>query len=256
MDCRRSVVLALALLTGALGCSLRKPSPLPPLPGPTDDMVPQRQLTSRQPKAKTCVAIGQLKESEAEAPQRAPNECEALREQALKAYQQALQLDPKNLQAAQALARLYSTRGDADKALATYQKALKAHPKEPAIWFEAGMCHARKKDWEPAIRSLRKAVELDPENRQCAHILGYTLACAGQYDESLACFQRTDGEAMAHFNLARMLHRMERFDLSRQQLQLALQKDPQLTAAQAMLAHYEGQAPETPEVVPTGYPIE
>jgi tetratricopeptide (TPR) repeat protein len=214
---------------------------------------PERELAKRQPRAKTCVEYGRFREEEANAPGRPPAERELLLDQARKMYQQALQVDPKNLPAFLALARLYSARGDHDRAVTTYQKAVKAHPKEAAVWSELGMCHARQKEWEPALRCLRKAVDLDPENRQAAHNLGYCLARSGRFEESLACFTRTDGEAKAHYNVARMLLHMQENDRSRHHLRMALQKDPHLLAAQQLLAQIESVTPPSSGPVPAGY---
>ncbi|HXG09327.1 MAG TPA: tetratricopeptide repeat protein [Gemmataceae bacterium] len=253
MDCRRSVVLGLALLGGVLGCSLRKThSELAPSDA-LADMRPERELPKRTPRAKTCVEYGRLCESEARSPQRSPAEQEELRDRARKMYQQALQIDPKNLPAALALARLYTSLGDHERAVATYQKALKHHGKDPAVWSELGMCYARRKEWEPALKCLRKAVDLDPENRQAAHNLGYCLARAGRYEESLTCFTKTDGEAKAHYNLARMLHHMRQDDLSREHLWKAIAKDPQLLPAQQLLAELDLASAAPSGTVPAAY---
>ena len=53
------------------------------------------------------------------------------------------------------------------------------------------------------------------------------------------CFRRIDGEARAHYNLARMLRHMKQDDLCWQQLQLAVQKDPKLQEARTLLAQMD-----------------
>lgn len=251
MECRRSLVVALGLMTGALGCSLTKTQPLLP----SMDAVDQAQVRTerkgppRTPKAETELAYGMFREREARHPRRSAAEQEEMLSQAQRAYQHALKIDPKNLEAAVALARLYDSRGAHDQAVAVYQKAIKVHPKVAGIWADLGMCHARHKEWDPAIRCLHKATELDPEDRQMALNLGYCLARAGHHDESLVCFRKTVGEARAHYNLARMLQHMQQTDLSRYHLQLALQKDPQLAPAQDLLAQLDqGTVAADPEV--------
>jgi tetratricopeptide (TPR) repeat protein len=253
MDWRRSLVVVLSLLGSVTGCSLTgaqlaplKAEGSPAFADAGTDARPPRELPKREPKAKTCVEYGKFREDEARAPGRTPAEQEALLDQARRMYQQALQVEPKNLEAARSLARLYARQRDHERAVATYQKALKYHPKEISLWSELGMVHAQQKEWEPALKAFRKAHELDPENRQSAHNLGFCLARAGRYDESLALLQKTDGEAKGHYNLARMLHHMQQDDLSRQQLQLALQKDPYLIGAQELMVQlqngpYQGQ---------------
>lgn len=242
MDCRASLLLTAGLACGVLGCDHGKALPLTAAGVPQGATIQKDvDLPKRTPKPATCVAMAECREREASREGITPVEQEELRTGARKAYQQALEIDPKYLPAARGLAHLYMTTGDHERAVATYQKALKDHPKEAALWHELGLCHNTHKDWEPALACLHKAAELDPENHQFATALGYTLAQAGRYDESLACFQKTMGPAKAHYNLARMLHHDKRDDLCRQHLELALQADPQLTAARDLLARLDGR---------------
>jgi tetratricopeptide (TPR) repeat protein len=253
MDCRRTLLLSLGLLVcAAAGCVFKKSQSVLPTPESLamEEVGRERKLPKRPPHASTCVAYGDFARQEADSTTRTPVEQDFMREQARKAYQQALEIDPKNLQASRALAQLYDARGDHERAVATYQKALKAHPKEAMLWSELGMSHARQKEWEPALKCLRKGLQLDPENRQLALNLGHCLARAGRYEDSLACFQKVVGPAKAHYNLARMLHHLQQNDLSMQHVQLALREDPQLVPAQQLLAHLEGR-PVPPDEEPT-----
>src|SRR5262249_22600979 len=159
------------------------------------------------PKAPTYVVLGAFSERCAsDNTKYSQVERDRLEDQARRAYQQALEIEPTNLAALTALARLYVKRGDHERAVATYQKAVHAYPKETQLWCELAMCHARKSEWDDALQSLRKAVELDPENRACNRSLGFCLARAGRIEESFAVFASVDGAASAHYNVARMLH--------------------------------------------------
>jgi tetratricopeptide (TPR) repeat protein len=92
------------------------------------------------------------------------------------------------------------------------------------------------KDFPAALSSLQKAVDLDPENRQVVHTYGHCLARAGKYDASFAVFARIDGEAVAHYNLGRMLLHMKEETLARQHLQQAVDLDKSLTGASNLLS--------------------
>ena len=95
-----------------------------------------------------------------------------------------------------------------------------AAPDEAVLWYELGMTHSRRKEWERALEALNRAAELDPDNRRYNLTLGHCLSRAGAYDQDFACFRKTLGEAQAHYRVARMMHHMKQYDLSRQQLQL------------------------------------
>jgi tetratricopeptide (TPR) repeat protein len=238
MDCRHSI-LGIGLLGALLGCVPQTAIPLTQ----SDFAAGERQETDPAkytPKASTCVAFGAFSERCA-ADETKYNQVERdrLYDQARKAYQQALQIEPTNLAALTALARLYANRGDHARAVATYQKATRAHPTQLELWYELGMCHARNKEWDAALQSLRRAVALDPENRSSNRSLGFCLARAGRIDESFAVLAKLDGEASAHYNLARMLHHMHQDNLGKQHLRIALQIQPDLTPAKQLLETLE-----------------
>jgi tetratricopeptide (TPR) repeat protein len=252
---RTGIVVAVALVGGLAGCSSHQGSV-------------QQQQSAEPPRAAnhkdepkhdlqpaTCIALGQTSERSAELPGRSATDQQHLHEQARRAYQQALKLDPKNLDALSALGNLYVTMKDYPRALETLHRATELAPQKAGAWYELGMCQSRLKDWQPALTALQKSVELEPENRQFVHAYGYCLARAGKYDASIAAFTRIDGPAMAHYNLGRMLLHMNEEPLARQHLQQAIQLDKDLVAANDLLTQL-GQkvtmgAPSP--IVQTGY---
>jgi tetratricopeptide (TPR) repeat protein len=247
MYCRVSVVLALALVSGAVGCTPQETLPLVP-PGTVVEPPAQSSTADgegkRMPRPATCLAAGQFREHEAECPDVPPAVKEQLREQARKAYQQAIAIDPNYLPAQRALAHLYETLGDYEHAVATYEKVVQGHPKEAPVWYDLGMCHGRHQDWDKALAALRQAVALDPESRPYVNTLGFCLARSGYFDESLSCFEKVAGPAKARYNLAEMQHHMKLDDLAREQLRLALQADPKFAPARDLLARIETREPE------------
>src|SRR5947209_9246832 len=101
MDCRRSLALSLSLAAGLLGCSHSSSVPLQPntaaaptTPPPGAKIVKETDLPKHAPHATTCVKFGAVYEHQAEQPGVAPAEQRSNYELALKAYQQALTIDP------------------------------------------------------------------------------------------------------------------------------------------------------------------
>lgn len=212
----------------------------------TKDSQPKRTV-----KATTCVAYGDLRATLANESKCSGPERDAMRDEARRSYQAAIKVEPENLQAYQSLARLYQVMEKYDQAAETYHKGLEKLPKEKSLWFELGMCQAKQKDWDGALESLRMATQLDPENTMYNTMLGFCLARSGRYDECLALFTRTQGEAKAHYNLARMLKHVNRFAESKHHLRLALQADPELDAARELLAAIEA-GKDMPAIAPKG----
>jgi len=261
MDCLRTLCVPIAFLALAAGCDMKSfplwPSSSGPVAGKLPEGLPPRpeDLESDQPKElkpATLVAYANLKEKCAAEPDQTEVDRERLREVARQAYLRALDIDAKFIPAHVGLANWYDTVGNHSKALATYQQVLKFAPKDKTVWYQLGMCQARHQDWEPAIDSLRKAHEIDPDNRQCTKTLGLCLARAGHIDESLACLENVVSKAQAHCQVARMLYQMHQDEASKQQLQLALQFDPNLPAARELREELELPRSECPARIPAG----
>ena len=169
-----------------------------------------------------------------------PLAADQLRDIARKAYQQALHIEPANVDAAQGLAQLYMQMQDYEHATAILTAAVKLNPKAAGVWFQLGMIHSNRKDWNPAIECLGKAAQLEPENRLYVNTLGHALARSGKPQEALQVYLRVNPEAKAYLNVARGMQHINQLDLSRQYLEMSLQRDPMLAEAHQLLALLNG----------------
>ena len=197
----------------------------------------------RDPLPATEIAFGLIREQDAdtEAAKANPEAQARMRDEARKAYQHALKLDPNKLDAYRHLGRIYGKMSDFDRANEIYQKALAKFPKDATLWYDVGLFHLRKKEFSEGVRCFNKALEFDPENRECMKKLGFTLAWMQQYDQGLVWLTRAQGSAQAHFNIARILLDRNQNELARQHLQTAVRENGQLEEARALLDHLEGR---------------
>lgn len=249
---RLSLTSGVAVWLGAAGCTHFKQETAPAAvePPPAAAVVKsEKNQPRRLPQANTCVAIGDMRMHFAAEPGVAPLVQERLQDEALRAYQQAIRSDPNCVAAYIGLARLYQKLEEYDKAVAALNNGLQAVPKSAVLWFELGMCHARHKAWEPALASLRNATELDPDNHFYMNVTGFCLARAGRFDESYQFFAKVQGEAKAHYNVARMLFQVQRDAECKQHLALALKARPDFAPARQFLAEVE--APAAGEAIKT-----
>jgi tetratricopeptide (TPR) repeat protein len=208
------------------------------------EIVTDKDLPKRQPKASTCVALGNFQLQAAVDIERSPAQKTEMYEMGRKYFQQAIKSDAKCKEAYVGLAQAYQELGDHEREVATYQKAISIFSKDASFSYALGICHARHKEWDQAIDRLKAANHIDPENRQYANALAFGLARAGRYDESLACFTKLVGEAQAHYNVARMLCHVHDTARSKQHLQMALRIQPDFAEARQLLADLEKE-PET-----------
>jgi tetratricopeptide (TPR) repeat protein len=242
MDCRKAWVLAVLLLTGGVGC-LQTTAPQTVDTRKDADQA-QRPPLSKKSTANLTLADGRLLESTANAAATPPPLQTKMREQARQAYRKVLDLDPKNLDAELALARLAVADGNDEQARRYFTLVTQDHPKEAAVWYQLGMYHGKRKEWQPSVDALQRANQLEPDNREVATKLGLTLARSGQTDQGVACLAKVMGNAQAHYNVARMLAHMNQLEQSKQHLQQALRYKADLQPARELLAQLEGGRPE------------
>ena len=162
MDCRKTLGLGLCLLLGTAGC-MHQGAPTPPQASNTSaptvvQSVPPNavvkkaaDLPMRQPQARTCVAAADYLALEGTAPELTEPVREMKRDEVRRSYQQALTIDPHNMQAYLGLASLYVAMKDHDHAMATYQKACQMLPNEARVFYEMGRCYGGLKDFDHAI---------------------------------------------------------------------------------------------------------
>jgi tetratricopeptide (TPR) repeat protein len=151
-------------------------------------------------------------------------------------FQHALQKDPKNKGALLGLAKLYTWAGDRERAIATYNEALKHHPRDKEVAFAVMRTQVRFEDWAGACKACELALSLDPENRTFRKAYGSVLARAERWDESFDSLLMVMNESEARTFLGRLLIDTGKVPEGQQQLQIAVQKDPQNETAQRVLA--------------------
>ncbi|HKZ05250.1 MAG TPA: tetratricopeptide repeat protein [Methylomirabilota bacterium] len=91
-------------------------------------------------------------------------------------YRKALELEPKHLLAARALASLYERSRRGPEAVKILEEASQAHPTVAAPLVDLGIMQARAGDSTAAIATFRQAVERDPSNLAVLNNLAFLLS--------------------------------------------------------------------------------
>jgi tetratricopeptide (TPR) repeat protein len=205
---------------------------------PTETPVPTRPagMKGQAFKPETDIAIADVELEAAFDENRTGTDRDRIIDVARQRYQHALQKDPKNKGALLGLAKLYTWAGDQGRALATYQEALKHHPKDTDVAFAMMRTCVRFEDWAGACQACERALALDPENRTFRKAYGSVLARAEQWDEAFEALLAVMPESEARTFLGRLLIDTGRVPEGQQQLQAALQKDPQNETARRILS--------------------
>jgi tetratricopeptide (TPR) repeat protein len=233
----RKLALAVGLAASCAGCVTEtktvpvSPETLAKMPG-----IKEAEAPKREPQANTWLALGQLHETRAGDPQKAPFEQAESRDEARKAYQKAIELNPKNSDAYVCLANLYLKQEDAERALTVYQRGLQLNPNAAALWYEQGLVHCRRKDLGAGLKCLAKAHELEPDNRKLALDYGLCLARAGNAQQAVVVLSKVMSPADANYNVARMMLHNGQSDLARQYAQVAIAARPAHPGATQLMA--------------------
>lgn len=122
-------------------------------------------------------------------------------------YERALKLDSAYLPALLGYAHLLDTQkefADADK---YYQRAAKKHPDIAAVFNDWGMSQQRRGHLEQSSKLLTKAVELQPEKPLYRNNLAMVLVVLHRPQEAYRQLAAIETPAVAHFNVAALLHR-------------------------------------------------
>jgi tetratricopeptide (TPR) repeat protein len=238
----RKLALLLCVAASCAGCVTESKS----VEVPPEQLVKLKNVTIKPEEPVKCVgqphtwvAQGRWREDQAHSAKGAAEQ-NAYFDEARKAYQKAIDLDPKCVEAHIALARLYLNQEDYDRALPAFQRGLQQNPQSVALWFESGLAYARRKDFTQALQCLGKAHELDKENHEVAMTYGLALARAGRPQDAVAVLSRVMNKAEANYNVARMMQHLNRPDQARQYVQAALNERPTHSGSLQMLAQLNG----------------
>jgi Tfp pilus assembly protein PilF len=234
----RKLALILCVAASCGGC-VTETKTIPP-----DEVVKLKNVKPEEPSQRdaqpnTLVALGRLRESQAASGTLAPMQQSARREEARKAYQKALELEPKYIDAHIALANLYGSQDDNERAIAVLQRAVQQNPKSARLYFESGLCYVRMKDFPKGLQALGKAHDLDPDNRDVAMTYGLCLARAGQPKEAAKALSSVMNRAEADYNVARMMLHVQQPEVAKEYLQMALQEHPNHQPSMQLLAQMQ-----------------
>ena len=219
--------------------------PTPPgfgVPQPTPVVVSDNQTGPVSPETEAAFAEADV--DAAYGPNRSAVERDTLLDRARLRYQSALERDAGNKTVLVGLARMYAKSGDKERAADALQRAIRHHPDDHALAHKLAATYVQFADWPAATAACERALAVDPENRTYIKTLGYCQAVSGRWEEAFGTMLRVKPEAEARYFLGRILSDMQRHDEARQQMELALQADPQYSPARTHLDRLAGAAAE------------
>ncbi len=160
-------------------------------------------------------------------------ESQGATEEAIKGYQEALQLDPDRADAHWRLAILMDQQGRAKQSAMHFREAIAKDPNNANLHADFGYSLYLKGLMEESEVELHKALKIDPENRRAHNNLGLVLTAQRQPEDALREFRKSGcSVAEAHSNLGFALALQGSMCQAKEAYQTALKRDPKLRIAQ------------------------
>ena len=121
-------------------------------------------------------------------------------EEAIAEYEQALEIEPENIDLMSNLGVAYYNLGQLDKAIEQYSRAIEIAPNDPDIHSNLAAAYVQKyqvsgalEQLERALEEYQKAVELNPTLAQAFFGLGVVYALLGRNDDAIQAFEEFQG---------------------------------------------------------------
>ena len=167
---------------------------------------------------------------------------------AMQAYQNALELNPNNADAHLKLGfLLYNARRKHNEGMKHYRKAMQLNPEDPRIHHDLGMALLHQRQYDQAIKYLSEAIRRMPDgfdiqyNPVDMHYnLGKALFYAGRTRQATDYFLKTvnldPNKAEAHYNLALALAEQKNLDQALKHYSKAVRLRPGIDTSSVL--HY------------------
>lgn len=112
-------------------------------------------------------------------------------DQAVEAYQKALELRPSYAEAYVGLGDARAAKGDVDGAISSYRSALQFNPRNPRVHVSLGrIYYAEKGLYYESVGSYKKAIELDPQFAEARMGLGEVYEDKGLYEDAIQEYRK------------------------------------------------------------------
>jgi tetratricopeptide (TPR) repeat protein len=159
---------------------------------------------------------------------------------AIREYQEATKTDPYSTDLQIELAILYQRHGELTKALAHVERALKLDPKNQEAHFLLAGLHVGLNQLKEAIESYEHVLALNPENKEARLFLATLYAQQRRFPEAITAIQgilkREPDLAVGYYYLGRFYLEMNKPEMAKKELNMALAKDREFVPAMFDLA--------------------
>lgn len=150
--------------------------------------------------------------------------------EAIKAYDEAISLDPEYVNAWYAKGNNLNNLGRYNEAIEAYDGAIRLDPKYENAWYGKGVNLKKLERYDEAIKAYDEAIRLDPKDAKAWCAKGNALDMQGKYDEAIENYDeaiRLDPQgANAWYAKGNALNDLGRYDEAIKAYDEAIRLDP------------------------------
>jgi protein O-mannosyl-transferase len=162
-------------------------------------------------------------------------------EEALKAYQVSLSLNPYYVEAHSNLGLAYHTLGRHGEAIHEYQAAIALDPDFAPAYTNLGVTYHILRRYDDAIQEYEKTLRIDPQYAEAHYNLAITYDVLKRQDEAIRSYKTAitynPEFSSAHHNLGNIYHAQGRFDEAIREYQTAITLNPEFTPSYTNLGN-------------------
>lgn len=163
-------------------------------------------------------------------------------------YEKGLKEYPENFTLLVEYARMEDRNNRFDQASKLYQRAITAQPAQASTYNYLGLCYMRMNRSEEGVKMLSKAIELEPTKPLYHNNLAAIYVQMNRTNDALTELKKVNLPAEAHYNVAYLMQRKGDMSGAAQQMQYAVQLEPNFGAARQWLQQYGGAQQMLPPV--------
>jgi tetratricopeptide (TPR) repeat protein len=123
-------------------------------------------------------------------------------EEAIKCYNKALQINPRDASAYYNKGNALSDLGRNEKAIDCYDRALEINPQHGGAYNNKGTVLSKLGRYEEALECFDKSIEIDPYDAYAYNNKGLALSALGRKEEAITCFDKAIEMAITWFDKA------------------------------------------------------
>ena len=159
--------------------------------------------------------------------------------EAVKAYQQAISIDPSYKEALYSLGTTYSKTGKFFESVEFYKRAIAVDRKYKEAYFDLGTSYQEIEMYEQAVKAYQQAITIDPNYRDAYYHLGMLHAKMGEFAETVKAYQQairiTPKDNLIHYGLAHVYFKLRKFEEAKESVREGLKLYPNYQPTRELL---------------------